>query len=349
MDPMELIPIVGVIQGLFLSLILLSLKSGLRTANRVLALLILSITITISNPMTADVYSIVVLSMFLFGPLFIIYVYLLTIPDYQLRSTAAFHFLPFVIAISLIIIHVATQNRVIPRWLIRSLYFIENFHVLGYSVAILIYMSRYRKSLKLRHSNIERLSLSWISIILALFILYFAIISPIVLILYVTGFDWILDFESSWTPILISVYIFFLGFNGIRHHQVFAQPTKAERNSRESFSDAQSDSLVQIMKVKKPYLSDDLTLDSLSEITHIPSHIISRIINKKFGMNFFDYINSHRIAQFNILYLDEGNADRTILDLAMESGFYSKSTFNLSYKKHMGTTPTQFRKNSSQN
>ena len=90
---MELIPIVGVIQGLFLSLILLSLKSGLRTANRVLALLILSITITISNLVTADIHNIVVFSMFLFGPLFIIYVYLLTIPNYQIPSTAAVHFL----------------------------------------------------------------------------------------------------------------------------------------------------------------------------------------------------------------------------------------------------------------
>jgi AraC-like DNA-binding protein len=348
MDPMELIPIVGVIQGLFLSLILLSLKSGLRTANRVLALLILSITITISNLVTADIHNIVVFSMLLFGPLFIIYFFLLTKPNYQIPTAAAVHFLPFIIVISLMVIHVATQSRVIPGWLIRSLYFMKNFHALGYSVAILIYMRRYRKSLKQRHSNIERLSLSWISIILALFILYFAIISPIVLILYVTGFDWIVDFESSWTPILISLYIFFLGFNGIRHHQVFAQPTQTEKNSRESFSEVQSDKLVQVMKVEKPYLSDGLTLDSLSEISRIPSHILSRIINKNFGMNFFDYVNSHRIAHFNLLYLDEGNTDRTILDLAMESGFYSKSTFNLSYKKHTGTTPTQFRKNVAQ-
>lgn len=344
MDLMGVIPLFGGIQGFFLSLILFTLKSGRRRANRVLAFLILSIALTIANPITADIQEILVILIMVFGPLFLIYVFFLTKPDYRWTFGTGLHLVPYVVATALVVVHFATQGRVIPRPFIRSIYILKNFHALGYSVVILVYLNRYRHSLKQRYSNIERLSLSWISIILALFILYFAVISPIVLIFYVSGIHWILDVESAWTPILVSIYIFFLGFNGIRHHQVFVRDRPSQKETRERFTDDQIDRLVQVVESDKIYLMDDLTLDSLSEAVGIPSHLLSRIINTKYEMNFFDYVNSYRVNYFNTLYLDETNAHRTILDMAMESGFYSKSTFNLSYKKSMGMTPTQFRK-----
>ena len=245
-----------------------------------------------------------------------------------------------------IVIDLFTQHQVFPQPFIRSLYFLKNFHALGYSIFILIYMRRYRASLKHQYSNIESLSLSWISNILAILILYFVVISPVMLILYVTDFKWILEYESIWTPILISIYIFFLGFNGIRNHQVFMQSMVSQKDAKDSYSDDQVYRLERVIETDKPYLQDSLTLDSLSELTHIPSHILSRITNIKFKMNFYDFINSYRVSYFNSLYLNAINADRTILDMALESGFYSKSTFNLSYKKLTGMTPTQFRKSS---
>ena len=76
-----------------------------------------------------------------------------------------------------------------------------------------------------------------------------------------------------------------------------------------------------------PYLAEDLTLEGLSGMTEIPEHQLSKIINKEFGMNFFDFINSYRIDYFNLLCLAPENRDRSILELAFDSGFYSKSTF----------------------
>jgi AraC-like DNA-binding protein len=343
MTVVDIIPIIGFVQGLFFCLILLTLKKGLRKANGILSLLILSITLTIANPITHPLDRILVFAMLLFGPLFLLYTFLLTKPDYRIDNRTMLHFLPFIIVMILVLTNEITAGRMIGNDVVRVFHYLKNLHALGYSIAILLYLKRYRRSLKSRYSNIERLGMSWISAILSLFILYFAVISPIVGILILTGYGWIVELESSWTPILISIYIFFLGYNGLRHHQVFITSPINEHDSRLSYSESQAARLAQVIEKKKPYLSDDLTLDSLSEETRIPSHVLSRIINNKYKKNFFDYINSHRIDHFNKLYLDERNNGRTVLDMALESGFYSKSTFNLSYKKYMGMTPTQFR------
>lgn len=343
MTVVDIIPIIGFVQGLFFCLILLTLNKGLRKANGVLALLILSITLTIANPITRPLDHILVFAMLLFGPLFLLYTYLLTKPDYRIDIRTTVHFLPFVVVMILVLINETTAGRKIGNDVVRTLFYLKNLHALGYSIAILLYLKKYRRSLKSRFSNIERLSMSWISAILSLFILYFAVISPMVGILVLTGSGWIIELESSWTPMLISVYIFVLGYNGLRHHQVFITSPLRHSDPGDTYSELQANLLSQVMDDQKPYLSDNLTLDSLSDVTRIPSHVLSRIINKKYKMNFFDYINSHRIDHFNTLYLDKQNAERTILDIALESGFYSKSTFNLSYKKYMGMTPTQFR------
>jgi len=340
---LDIIPIIGFVQGLFFCLILLTLNKGLREANGVLALLILSITLTIANPITRPLDHIFVFAMLLFGPLFLLYTYFLTKPDYRIDFRTTGHFLPFIGVMMLVLINETTDGRVIGNDVVRAFHYMKNLHALGYSIAILLYLRKYRRSLKSRYSNIERLSMSWISAILFLFILYFAVISPIVGILVLTGYGWVIELESSWTPMLISIYIFFLGYNGLRHHQVFITSPLRRSVPGDTYSESQAARLSQVMEDQKPYLSDNLTLDSLSEVTRIPSHVLSRIINKKYEMNFFDYINSHRINHFNTLFLNEQNTGRTVLDMALESGFYSKSTFNLSYKKYMGMTPTQYR------
>lgn len=344
MTALEVLPLAGFVQGLFLSLILLTLKGGLRTANAVLALLILAITVTIGNPLTESIDRILVFAMLLFGPLFLLYTLLLTKPGFHFTPAFLGHFGPFFIVMPLIILQSTTGGSFMSRNFEALLYYFKNLHTLGYSIAILIYLNRYRRSLKQQYSNIEKLSLSWISMILALFIFYFGLVSPIVLFLVLTGFEWIIEFEDTWTPVLVSAYIFALGFNGIRNHQVFVQSPLSDSGSRETFTEENVKRLNRIMNERRPYLSQDLTLDGLAELTHIPSHVLSRIINTRFEMNFFDYINSRRIAFFNVLYASPDHDYRTILELAMDSGFSTKSTFNLSYKKLMGMTPTQYRR-----
>jgi AraC-like DNA-binding protein len=98
---------------------------------------------------------------------------------------------------------------------------------------------------------------------------------------------------------------------------------------------------------EKPYLNSNLTLGDLAEALDIPKHHLTKTLNLKLQKNFFNYVNEYRIAEFKSLIQDPQNATQTIMALAFQVGFNSKSAFNNFFKKSTQMTPTEFRKLSS--
>lgn len=95
------------------------------------------------------------------------------------------------------------------------------------------------------------------------------------------------------------------------------------------------------LKEKHWYTLPRLTLNQLAELSGITTRDISRTINLVAGMSFNDYINQHRLEQVKQhLHVD---SDINITELAFTAGFSSKATFNQSFKKATGMTPSQFR------
>jgi adenylate cyclase len=90
------------------------------------------------------------------------------------------------------------------------------------------------------------------------------------------------------------------------------------------------------MDGEKPYLDPDLTLRSLAEMLDLPPNYLSQLLNEGFDQNFAEYVNSYRLETFKTKAADPANAHLTLLGLAYESGFNSKSVFNSFFKKTMG-------------
>mgnify|MGYP003671869991 FL=1 len=90
---------------------------------------------------------------------------------------------------------------------------------------------------------------------------------------------------------------------------------------------------------EKPYLDASLSLNTISEILEISTNKVSFLINEVIGMNFNQYVNSYRLNHFKTIALDPKNSHLTILGLAYDSGFNSKSVFNTYFKKTEGITP----------
>ena len=98
------------------------------------------------------------------------------------------------------------------------------------------------------------------------------------------------------------------------------------------------------MESEKPYLNPSLTLAELASKIDLHPNDLSQIINKEEGMNFNDYINSHRVEAVKSS-IQSGRADQfTLLTIAYESGFNSKATFNRTFKKFTSQSPSQFLK-----
>jgi len=100
--------------------------------------------------------------------------------------------------------------------------------------------------------------------------------------------------------------------------------------------------LEQLMQEEKPYLDANLTLRSLAQLMHIPPNHLSQLLNEGFNKNFAEYVNAYRLEAFKLKAADPAQQHLTILALAYESGFNSKTVFNTFFKKITGKTPRAY-------
>ena len=98
--------------------------------------------------------------------------------------------------------------------------------------------------------------------------------------------------------------------------------------------------LEQLMVAQEPYLDPNLTLRDLAQKMDLPPNHLSQLLNEGFDKNFAEYINGYRLETFKVKAADPNLQHLTILALAYESGFNSKTVFNTFFKKTMGQTPS---------
>ena len=101
--------------------------------------------------------------------------------------------------------------------------------------------------------------------------------------------------------------------------------------------------LIYYMENEKLYRNSLLSLKRLAKQLSIGERYLSQIINESFNENFYDFVNRYRIEESKILIRTQNDTTKTILSIAYEVGFNSKSTFNLAFKKHVSYTPKEYR------
>jgi AraC-like DNA-binding protein len=98
------------------------------------------------------------------------------------------------------------------------------------------------------------------------------------------------------------------------------------------------------MTHEKPYLNPELNLYLLAErLNLLPNHL-SQAINSVERKNFFDFVNHYRIQEVKKCLVSNEKEHLTLLGIAFECGFNSKTSFNRTFKKIVGLTPSEFRK-----
>ena len=91
------------------------------------------------------------------------------------------------------------------------------------------------------------------------------------------------------------------------------------------------------------HLQTDISLARLAQFLDVSTNHLSQVINSQYRMNYYDFINHHRIAHAKVLLANDTQAKLTSLVVSLESGFKSTSTFYTAFKKETGLTPSQFR------
>jgi len=134
-------------------------------------------------------------------------------------------------------------------------------------------------------------------------------------------------------------------FSGLNQQQE-TKPAK-KKYEKTALTEAQineyKEKLVLHMETKKPYLDPELNIDQLAEQIAIPSHHMSQVLNRGLNLNFYFFVNKYRIEESKKM-LSEKKTQKTVLEILLETGFNSKSTFNRIFKQYTGATPTQYMK-----
>jgi len=94
----------------------------------------------------------------------------------------------------------------------------------------------------------------------------------------------------------------------------------------------------------KPWLDPDLTIEDLALALGVQRHHLTQIINERLGKNFYRFVNEFRVGEVK-RKIALGEAERlSILGVALDAGFNSKSAFNEAFKGIMDCTPSEYRK-----
>jgi AraC-like DNA-binding protein len=93
---------------------------------------------------------------------------------------------------------------------------------------------------------------------------------------------------------------------------------------------------------EKLFEEPELSLVDMARKTNTNVSLLSKIINKGFGVNFNDLVNTHRVKAIMELLHNGEHKKQTLLSIAYECGFNSKTTFNRAFKKYAGVSPQEF-------
>ncbi|MDO7886521.1 helix-turn-helix domain-containing protein [Hymenobacter cheonanensis] len=101
------------------------------------------------------------------------------------------------------------------------------------------------------------------------------------------------------------------------------------------------DKLLALMATEQPWLEPELTLTELAQRLRTTPNVLSKVINAGCGQNFNDFVNTYRVHEARRKLADPRLAHYSLVGVALESGFNSKSTFNRVFKKLLGQAPSE--------
>ena len=246
-----------------------------------------------------------------------------------------------------------------------------------YMILTIRLVQKYSLRMRDTFSSLEKINLRWLRniTILATIVWFIVFIEILYQTIYTEK-----PLEFNLIGIATSIYIYTLGYIGLFKSEIFSQKyvrhslshmmdtrenllpesgtatlkserefdkTKGKKYTKSGLSDDKAKEylarLQSLMEKEKPYLNNNLTLHQLAEELSISPHNLSEIINKFLNKNFFDYVNYFRIEEVKQKLQDPNKQILTLLSIAYDAGFNSKSGFNAIFKRSMKLTPSEYR------
>lgn len=224
-----------------------------------------------------------------------------------------------------------------------------------YPTACIFLIIDHKKNIHRAFSYEEQINLIWLRNILLFAIGAFVVTFCAIYFILSKYIDFDPADAFKITAGMLTLYVFLLGYFGLKQTSLFTGALEMSTLTKSKYetgltSDKSSKYLETIdafMANEKPYYNGKLTIRELSEKIGISSNHLSQAINENLGVNFFDYVNRFRVEDVKKKINDPAFSHFSILGIALDAGFNSKSSFNQIFKKFTGVTPSQFKKQNS--
>jgi AraC-like DNA-binding protein len=369
LDLWSILIIIIAFQGIFLLSVLLFSKDKRQKRGNQFLIMIIVILIwflaeffTIRNKIEVNLnvfYGTRYGSWFLIGPLVYFYFKSITDISWKLKRRHYWHFLPFILFVVIIplIAYKTLDNRQIDygmlssfdhrekvlttiQWTYSVIFILQFVHLGFFLFKNVKLIKAYSKSLSDEYSSIDS-KIAWLRnfnralillLLLATIFLYVLLVTDI----YRRHLDYIYVLP-------IGLLFYFISFKFMRTDW---QPT--EPITKYASSSLSEEGIITIMKKLDEVIETDnvhlnpiLRLGDLAKNIDISKHHLSQIINQKYELTFYDFINKHRVSEAKQLIMQ--SPDLTLLQVAFDSGFNNKTSFVNAFKKFEHITPSKFR------
>lgn len=290
--------------------------------------------------------------LFTWGPSIYFYVSSLLNPAFRLKINHTLHFVPCVLVITNLLLNYFsisihekdffTEITLSIKNNNRIFQYILNSQILIYNIICVLTLIRFLKKNKIE-TEINRYALRWIKFsvfgffiacMISLFSYYFSQNSLF------TSINW--DFVCLFTFFIFFTLLFYFAISVpdlIINFSFNEKRTSVLPNAEKMFNN-----LERYMNEKQPFRNPTITLKELANESGMNERFLSNLLNEYKKQNFYDYVNSFRVKTAVALLSNPAENKRTMLDVLFDSGFNSKATFNRTFKKHTGYTPSDYRK-----
>lgn len=224
--------------------------------------------------------------------------------------------------------------------------YIEYVFNISLLIFILKMVKRHQEKIGDFYSDIENKTLSWIKMIVYIFLFFHTL--------------WILEdivgvqneelsqFFAMASNILTFFMIYWIGYNGFSQSEMFKlslfldEERIVETVEDVSETEGEFNKIMLKIQQEKLFSITGVNLKFLASQLELKEKELSRLINKHTNNNFYHFINQFRVDEFKNLLLSPKAKQLSLLGLAEEAGFSSKSTFYTAFKNVEGITPKQY-------
>ena len=316
------------------------------------------------------------------GPVIFFYVQSLLNPSFKFSKREWVHLIPGILYLIYSLVIVITDKIILHKYYFLddgtdrdfdTWYQLSGYiSMIAYFLASIRYYNLYKKLLVQVLSYADSVLFKWIRN----FLIAFLIILIVRFLLFTLAFSYDLKYWDTWWYFFaFSVAFYYIAVTGyansvktkmsfstdlftskpalllqypvqndnnIEEAEVVEMDNHVAEKEDDGFVNGWREKILQVVVTQKVYTEPELSLTDLAKKLGTNASVLSKAINKSFGMNFNDFINYYRV-QGIIEKLKAGeHKTQTLISIAYDCGFNSKATFNRAFKKVTGTIPKDF-------